>query len=120
MIGNPETNATVKQATTGKAFPKLTDQGIVLRRTELQGRPALIVGGGSPQATLWAVYELVERWGVRYLVDRDVLPERSGVQSPGYRRGRRPFRSTGHPARLNTPVDDLRDLVCPQRCSRRR
>ena len=78
LIGSPETNAAVKQATKGKAFPKVSDQGIVLRRTELEGRPALIVGGGSPRATLWAVYELVERWGVRYLVDRDVLPEKAG------------------------------------------
>src|SRR6185436_14505610 len=39
----------------------------------------LIVGGGSPRATLWAVYELAERWGVRYLVTGDVLP---GVKVP--------------------------------------
>ena len=76
LIGSPETNATVKQATSRKAFPKVSDQGIVLRRAELQGRPALIVGGGSPRATLWAVYAVVERWGVRYLVDRDVLPDK--------------------------------------------
>ena len=34
----------------------------------------IVIGGGSPVATLWAVYELVERWGVRYLIDRDVYP----------------------------------------------
>ena len=76
LVGRPETNPRVKQALAKQPFPKLTDQGIWLRRTEYEGRPALIVGGGSPRATLWAVYELVERWGVRYLVDRDVLPER--------------------------------------------
>src|SRR5262245_61096266 len=78
LTGSPQTNAAVKQATGRKAFPTVTDQGIVLRRTEYEGRPALIVGGGSPRATLWAVYELVERWGVRYLTDRDVLPEKVG------------------------------------------
>jgi hypothetical protein len=78
LIGSPETNAAVKRATARQPFPKVSDQGIVLRRTKLQERPALVVGGGSPQATLWAVYELVERWGVRYLVDRDVLPENVG------------------------------------------
>jgi Glycosyl hydrolase family 67 N-terminus len=99
LIGNPETNATVREATAGKAFPKLTDQGIVLRRTELQGRPALIVGGGSPQATLWAVYELVERWGVRYLVDRDVLPERSEFKVPDLDVVMEPiFRVRAHPS----------------------
>jgi hypothetical protein len=79
LIGSPETNALVKQATRRKAFPKVSDQGIVLRRTELAGHTALIVGGGSPRATLWAVYELAERWGVRYLVDRDVFPEQMGA-----------------------------------------
>lgn len=60
----------------GKPPAPVSDQGIVFHRTEVQGRPALIVGGGSPRATLWAVYELVERWGVRYLTDRDVLPDK--------------------------------------------
>lgn len=78
LIGSPSTNATIQKVTGRKAFPKVSDQGIVLRRTELQGRPALVVGGGSPRATLWAVYELVERWGVRYMVDRDILPEEMG------------------------------------------
>ena len=78
LVGSPKTNAAVKRATGRKAFPTVTDQGIVLRRTEYEGRPALIVGGGSPRATLWAVYELVERWGVRYLTDRDALPEKVG------------------------------------------
>ena len=54
---------------TGRAG--LSDQGIRLRR---EGR-TLVVSGGSPRATLWAVYELAERWGVRYLHYRDVLPE---------------------------------------------
>jgi len=78
LIGSPQTNAAVRKATEHKVFPKVTDQGIVLRRAEYEGLPALIVGGGSPRATLWAVYELVERWGVRYLTDRDVLPENVG------------------------------------------
>jgi hypothetical protein len=74
LIGNPETNPLVKSVSEGNAFPQVSDQGIVLRKVQFGGRPALIVGGGSARATLWAVYELVERWGVRYLADRDVLP----------------------------------------------
>ncbi len=35
----------------------------------------LLIGGGSDTATLWAVDELVERSGVRYLLHGDVLPE---------------------------------------------
>ena len=37
----------------------------------------MVIGGGSSVATMWAVYELVERWGVRYLIDRDVYPAKS-------------------------------------------
>lgn len=63
-------------ARAGQPFPPLTDQGFVLRRTRFQDRPALVIAGGSPAATLWAVYELAERWGVRYLLHGDVLPRR--------------------------------------------
>jgi Glycosyl hydrolase family 67 N-terminus len=78
LVGGPETNGAIAQAAARKPFPNVTDQGIVLQRTRLGRRPALIAGGGSPRATLWAVYELAERWGVRYLTDRDVLPEEAG------------------------------------------
>ena len=70
LVGNPSTNSAIPRT----AFPEVSDQGIVLRSVTSGGRPALIVGGGSPRATLWAVYELAERWGVRYLVRGDVLP----------------------------------------------
>jgi hypothetical protein len=67
----------------GKAAAASGDQGIVLRRTKVNGQPALIVGGGSPRATLWAVAELVERyWGVRYLLHGDVLPPQRPFSLP--------------------------------------
>jgi len=78
LIGSPTTNSSVSKAIGSKPWPKVTDQGLVLKRFELDGKPALIIGGGSPKATLWAVYELVERWGVRYLLHGDVLPEDPG------------------------------------------
>lgn len=79
LIGSPQTNPAVKTA--APAFPKVSDQGIVLRRVQYQGHPALVVGGGSSAATLWAVYELVQRWGVRYLLEGDVFPEHAGAFS---------------------------------------
>ena len=51
-----------------------SDQSILLRPEE----GGLLVGGGSPRAVLCGVYELVERWGVRYLTSGDVLPEEVG------------------------------------------
>ncbi len=53
---------------------ELDDQAILLRPQ----RRGLLIAGGSPVATLWAVYELVERWGVRYLMDEDLLPDNPG------------------------------------------
>ncbi len=57
-----------------QVFPELSEQGILLRNIRFGDAPALVVGGGSPQATLWAVYELVERFGVRYLLHEDLMP----------------------------------------------
>ena len=72
LVGQPATNPLLSEAV-GNNWPKLSDQGILLRRLKTT-RPTLVVGGGSPVATLWAAYELGERLGVRYLHDRDVYP----------------------------------------------
>ena len=60
-------------------FAQVSEQGIFLQYLQSHKNspfscPALLIGGGSPRATLWAVYELVQRWGVRYLLHRDILP----------------------------------------------
>jgi hypothetical protein len=59
-----------------KTFPPLSDQGFLLRKTNFNDKPALLILGGSPRATMWGVYEFVERCGVRYLLTGDVLPEK--------------------------------------------
>ena len=74
LVGNLEVDVTAQQAAEGTPFPLVSEQSFILRRVQFQGRPSLIVRGASPRGTLWAVYELVERWGVRYLLHRDVLP----------------------------------------------
>lgn len=56
----------------------LSPQGILLKGDSER----LHIVGGSPVAVLWGVYELVERWGVRYLVTEDVLPETPGPLFP--------------------------------------
>jgi len=78
LLGDPDTNPVIAQALAADGWPRLSDQGIVLKRGRLKDKPALVVGGGSPKATLWAVYELAERWGVRYLLHGDVLPDNAG------------------------------------------
>src|SRR5262249_12951172 len=70
LIGTPESNALIAS----NEFPAVSDQGVVLKSTKVGDRACLIVGGGSPKATLWAVYLLAEKWGVRYLLHGDNLP----------------------------------------------
>jgi len=107
LLGRPETNPAVKQATTHQPWPPLSDQGLVLRRVPFLGKPALLVGGGSPVATLWAVYELVERWGVRYLLHGDVLPE--------YAEGREGDREVSPSRRLLPDLDLVLEPWLPVR-----
>lgn len=75
LLGSPTTNPAVKAAV-GEGWPKLSDQGHVLRSVERDGRKVLVVGGGSPVATLWAVYELGHHFGIRYFLHADVMPAR--------------------------------------------
>jgi hypothetical protein len=77
LIGSPATNSAVTRALGPHGWPEVTDQGIVLKSGSIQGKPALIFGGGSPAATLWAVYDFVESTGVRFLVAKDVLPRKA-------------------------------------------
>jgi len=60
---------------TAGEMPELSDQGHLVRRV----RPdVMILAGGSSAAVCWAVYELVERFGVRYLLHEDVFPAEAG------------------------------------------
>ncbi|MBN1342131.1 MAG: hypothetical protein JXQ73_05600 [Phycisphaerae bacterium] len=81
LVGSPKTSPHVANALEPNGWPTVSDQGIVLKRVRSDGKTALIVGGGSPVATLWAVYELAERWGVTYLLHGDVLPSEPDPQS---------------------------------------
>jgi hypothetical protein len=73
LIGSPTTNPAVEQAM-GKSWPQLSDQGHLVRSSPVAGRPAVVVGGGSPVATLWAAYEFGYYFGVRYLLHGDIYP----------------------------------------------
>ncbi len=72
LLGSPTTNPAVKTAL-GDKWPKLTDQGHLIR-TVTPGQSTVVVGGDSPVATLWAVYELGHHFGVRSLLHGDYFP----------------------------------------------
>ena len=75
LVGSPATNPTVAKAV-GDRWPKLSDQGHVLKSATLGDRPVLVAGGGSPVATLWAAYEVGHHFGVRPTLHGDALPEK--------------------------------------------
>ncbi|MEQ1853499.1 MAG: hypothetical protein ABMA01_18125 [Chthoniobacteraceae bacterium] len=72
LLGSPSTNPAIPR----DDWPPLSEQGHLLKSTG-QG---LIVGGGSPAATLWAAGELSYRFGIRHLLHGDVLP----VEKPAF------------------------------------
>ena len=82
LIGSPKTNPAVKTAA-GDNWSQLSDQGIVLKSVADSTTPQLIVGGGSPVATLWAVYELGHRHGIRYLLREDIFPDDAELKLTG-------------------------------------
>ncbi len=60
----------------GKLAPLagLKQDGFVLWRTQQGGREMLVAAGNSEASTLYAVYDLLERFGVTFLITRDVIP----------------------------------------------
>lgn len=76
FVGSPDTNASMKPF--ADSWPsgdkKLTDQGHLLRSVTHNNKPALLIGGGSPVATYWAVAEFGHRLGVRPMLFGDLDP----------------------------------------------
>lgn len=74
MVGSPATNPVIEDLA-DSGWPKdLSGQGHVLKSVERAGETVLIVGGGNPESTLWAVYELGHYFGMRYTLHEDFLP----------------------------------------------
>ena len=76
FVGSPATNAGMKPfaAQWPSGDKKLTDQGHLLRSVTHNNRPALLIGGGSPVATYWAVAEFGHHLGIRSLLFGDLDP----------------------------------------------
>ena len=63
LIGRPVTNPVLREAV-GKRWPKLTDQGLVLRRLDAE-RPMLVVGGAMAYTTNPRSMSARVRWVLR-------------------------------------------------------
>lgn len=73
LLGSPETNPAVRVAV-GDTWPKMSSQGHLLRTVKVQNHTALVVGGSTPQATLWGATELAHQFGLRSLLQADFTP----------------------------------------------
>lgn len=58
----------------------LEEQEYLIGPAEVQGAEVLLLAGGSPAALLWAVYELAEFWGVRFLFDSEIIPSQTNKE----------------------------------------
>ncbi len=54
------------------------DQSYLLRKQTVDSKTLFAALGSDSAATLWAVYDLLERWGVRFLLRGDVYPPSPG------------------------------------------
>ncbi len=79
FVGNPTTNPEHQLQPTSRLSPT---RGLSRKQKCLATSTTLIVGGGSPRATLWAVYDLVGRWDVRFLIHGDVFPSPKAFSMP--------------------------------------
>jgi hypothetical protein len=81
-VGDRTSNPVIAALVEAGALPTVAPapEGYVIRTTALEGaRPVIAVLGGSPQGTLYGTYRLLEDYGVRFLLSRDVLPPRESA-----------------------------------------
>lgn len=76
VLGGPQANPLAAAAQEKKLarFAGLKPDGFLLKRTELDGVPAILAGGNDERATMYAAYELLERLGVVFQLTGDILP----------------------------------------------
>ncbi|MEW5974170.1 MAG: alpha-glucuronidase family glycosyl hydrolase [Acidobacteriota bacterium] len=78
LIGGPRLNAVTQKLSgvTQAGFGDLKRDGFVLRTGRLGARPVVLAGGNDESGTLYAVYELIEHWGVTFRLTGDIVPSR--------------------------------------------
>ncbi|MGO8731378.1 MAG: alpha-glucuronidase family glycosyl hydrolase [Terriglobia bacterium] len=78
LVGGPQANELVREAVSRRLvnFEGLKPEGFILRTTRLEGRRVLVVGGNEEAASMYAAYDLLERYGAVFLLTGDILPEK--------------------------------------------
>lgn len=103
LIGSPANNNLTAALARDLPWRTLSDDGYFL--TTVKSNPdVLIAGGRTGRATLYAVYDLVQRWGVRFSLSEDILPEKpESLRLVGFDEKIEP----AYPIRALRPVNNL-------------
>jgi len=85
----------------------LGEQETLVRSGTVEGRPCVAVAGGSPEATLWAAYALLEHLGVVFEFSGEIVPApRAQLDLTGLDLRAEPsIRERGLRLHLNFPMD---------------
>jgi hypothetical protein len=78
LVGGPEANRLTRELAARKLvdFSGLAKDGFLLWTVSQGPQASVILGGNDDAATLYAVYDFLERLGVTFLLTKDVLPAR--------------------------------------------
>jgi hypothetical protein len=78
VVGSPATNALLaaSQEKGQVDFKGLKPEGLILKTVDLDGRPAVLVGGNDETGTMYAAYELLERLGIVFQLTNDIIPQK--------------------------------------------
>ena len=71
----PAVQALLSDAKVKAMVDALAPEQYVLKTTEHNGQPVLLIAGGDPIGTLYGAYRFVEHIGVRFYLDGDVIPD---------------------------------------------
>jgi hypothetical protein len=76
LVGGPAVNPLVKKAAPAAQldFRGLKPEGFLLRTIELDGRPALVIGGNDEAGDLYGAYDWLERQGIVFQITNDIIP----------------------------------------------
>ena len=79
LLGGPRINGKVRELAqrTGIDFQGLSKDGFILQRVADRETEFLIVGGNDEASTMYAAYDLLERYGFVFQISGDIPPEPS-------------------------------------------
>lgn len=78
VVGGPDCNPITRNLVAAGALnlpSDLGEEGYVLQTRQVAGRTVTLCAGATPRATLYAVYDLLERYGFGFYLGADAIPQ---------------------------------------------